>query len=381
MRRVVVVFSLLFIFFFIQAAAVFAQITDNDALFVIIQRQLAGDPAGWSIRVPDKKNNNVFVPVRERPQDIMRREERVRTTTNEFNTSSLYPGEILRRYVLFDPKMANTRALEDVIRQLTDDRFFEGNYILTTNETSELGKIKDIYDQVVARITRYDESRAGSNNTLVSCLRDSAGVCRHMATILQKSLERAGVKSQQMISPEHHWVRVTLSDPAFEGITFDLDPTWYQQAIPLAPRDNSSMSIEWSNRMLAIVGTPGELNLNGRWAGDDGDVFEITHSADALAGVQVQGYSGWTGKVIFAGQLTDLTFNVTKFWRGQSDCPNFKMKNTATGTVSADGNSITIVSIPPMYYVSSCTYAYDGEKETVTYTRQTQQSPSPSPSR
>lgn len=380
MSRVnILVLSLIF-FMSVFVHAVFAQITDNDSLFAIIQRQLAGDPANWSIRVPDNKNNNVFVPVRERPQDIVRREERARTTTSEFNTSSWAPGELLRKYVLFDAKMANTRALGDVIRQLTDDRFFEGNYILTTNETSELGKIKDLYGQVVAGITRFDTGRTGANNTLASCLRDSAGVCRHMATILQKSLEKAGVASQQMISPEHHWVRVTLSDPAFEGISFDLDPTWYQQAIPLAPRDNSSMSIEWSNRMLAIAVRPDVLNLNGKWVADDGGVFDIVNTAGTFAGVLAEGYPGWVGKVVFSGKLTGVTFKGTQLWRGKSDCSNLEMRTSSIGTVSADGKTITTTSIKPMYYTSTCTYAYEGEEETSTYTRQAQLSPSPKPS-
>lgn len=377
MRKIGAILFGLILIFIVQAGSVFAQITDNDALFAVIQRQLAGDPTTWSIRVPDKKNNNVFVAKKRRPQDIMRIEENARTTSNDFNTSSWYPGEILRRYVLFDPKMANTRALEDVIRQLTDDRFFQGNYILTTNETSELGKIKDLYDQVVSRITRYEEGRVGNNNTLVSCLRDSAGVCRHMATILEKSLEKAGVTSQQMISPEHHWVRVTLSDPAFEGITFDLDPTWYQQAIPLAPRNNSSMSIEWSNRMLAITSLPsGVLDLNGMWRTEKGKLVELRHVGNGVAAtIKESDDITWIGKVSFTGTLEGNSLTGTALFRAEK-CPGLDRQSPASGSVSADGNTILLNSTAKYYNPETCIYTGETTPDTYNLTR-VQLSPSP----
>src|SRR3989338_7004118 len=106
------VFSLIFLSF--NIAGIFAQVTDNDALFAIVQRQLAGDPSTWSIRWPDPNNNLVFVPVRERPQDIVRREEIARTTTSDFDTSSWYPGEILRRNFMFDSKSETGRFLRDL---------------------------------------------------------------------------------------------------------------------------------------------------------------------------------------------------------------------------------------------------------------------------
>lgn len=372
MRKIGAVLFGLILIFIVQAGSVFAQITDNDALFAVIQRQLAGDPSTWSIRVPDKKNNNVFVAKNRRPQDIMRIEENARTTSNDFNTSSWYPGEILRRYVLFDPKMANTRALEDVIRQLTDDRFFEGNYILTTNETSELGKIKDLYDQVVSRITRYEEGRAGNNNTLVSCLRDSAGVCRHMATILEKSLEKAGVTSQQMISPEHHWVRVTLSDPAFEGITFDLDPTWYQQAIPLAPRNNSSMSIEWSNRMLAITSaSSANQSLSGKWSVDAKFTkeVEIIHVGDSISAIVTKSTGPYVGTVTFVGKI-DENNNITgQVLLHALGCPNLDGYVPAKQTVSSDNMNMQETYNSWKYNTETCTEVGEGSLYQTTYTR------------
>ncbi|OGG07427.1 hypothetical protein A2872_02390 [Candidatus Gottesmanbacteria bacterium RIFCSPHIGHO2_01_FULL_42_12] len=369
MRKYILIF-LVFLFTLSSWPVVFAQGTQEDALFAVIQRQLAGDPSAWSVRVASKKNNYVFVPVHESPQDIMRREEEARTTTDDFNTSSLYPGEILRRVALFNPKTMAGFALGDVIREFTDNRFFEGDYLLTTNETSELGKIKDLYDQTVARITRYEVGRTGSNNTLASCLRDSAGVCRHMATILQQSLKKAGVKNEQMVSPEHHWVRVTLSDPGFAGITFDLDPTRYHQAIPLAPRDNSSMSIEWSNRMLAITSSPsGTLNLNGMWRTESGRLLEIRHVGSGIVAVVKESDNAATiGRVSLTGILAKDSITGTQLFTARQ-CLNLERQSPTSGTVSSDGNTISLNSTAKVYYVDSCTYSGETQESNSILTR------------
>ncbi len=374
-----------FIIFFLFVGIAIAQETaeNNLALFAALQRELAGDPSSWQTRdVPDIRVNptQLFVPTATSPRGVMFIENTARTTTkpnaiDEMDTSSISLSQLLRRWYTFD----STSKIGGFIRDMGGNPYFDGQYILTTHATDDVGKIKDLFAQVVGRITQYDTPQAGNN--LNACLREQKGLCRHMAMILNDSLNNAGVKSQLMVSPSHLWIRVTLSKSDYGDITFDLDPTWYQQPIPLPPRERSPISPEWVERMLSTVAAPsGGLNLNGMWKTEKGKTVEITHVGNGIVSrVRTSDDIFWIGKISFTGTLAgnNLTGNV--LFRAER-CPGLDRYAPASGSVSADGNTILLNSTAKYYNPETCTHTGETKPETYNLTR-IQLSPSPSPNR
>lgn len=365
---------------FVSVALAQETAENNLALFAELQRELAGDPSGWQTRdVPDIRVNptQLFVPTATSPRGVMFIENTARTTTkpsgiDELDTSSISISQLLRRWYTFD----STSKIGGFIRDMGGNPYFEGQYILTTHATDEVGKIKDLYAQVVGRITQYDTPQAGNN--LNACLREQKGLCRHMSMILNDSLNNAGVKSKLMVSPSHLWIRVTLSKSDYGDITFDLDPTWYQQPIPLPPRERSPISPEWVERILATVAAPsGGLNLNGMWRTESGKIVEITHVGNGVVSrVRKSDDIFLIDKISFTGTLAgdNLTGNV--LFRADK-CPGMYRYGQASGSVSAEGNTILLNSEAKYYNPDTCIYTGETAADTYNLTR-VQLSPSPS---
>lgn len=374
MNKRISLFVLAMCTLFLYTTKVFAQETsDNPALWAHIEKELAGDPAGhggWHFRTTKNGQSGLFQLSRFTPENVITQENANRSNTSEeLNTSpSDEPGQtqIYRNREMLNPKSWKGSFYRYMAGA---GDFFDEPYILPTDKTTELQKIRDIYLRITGTVTQYGVPPGGESAS--NCLKSGIGKCRHMATILHDSLEQADVTSEMMFSPTHTWVRVTLSDPAYAGIVFDLDPTWYQEPIPLPPRSQSPISKQWQDRMLAITVLPEGLDLNGTWTGESSDdVIAITHTGNDITSVVVQGYPGWIGKVTFLGQITGLSIEGKQLWRGQSHCPDFSMFRDASGSVSEDGKALTVSSISPEIYISDCTFAYDGAEETRTYIKQ-----------
>lgn len=239
---------ILFFFFVVFSNEAFAQTPDEMNKFAEIQRALAGNPSDWNYRETDP--NNFFYPTRINPGQVveMERQDRQNPLLNS-NPAAQEDKDFIHYYkALYDEESQEG----DVYRQQAGGTLLSGNYKLQSNAGTELGKIKDIYEQITSTVARYAEP---SGDKPSSCLLENTGMCRHMAIILQESMEEYGIVSELVISPKHAWVRVTLSDPRYAGTTFDLDPTWYANPIPLAPRDGSPLSEKWQNLMVAVLPT------------------------------------------------------------------------------------------------------------------------------
>lgn len=246
--KIIIIFLLLLFSF----KSVAAQTPDELRKFSEIQQALAGDPSAWRFRGTDPNNN--FFPVPEDPKQILARERQVRlgqsVETDPESQASKDRIEVMKLYLdddSWEGSFYRVLALSG-----TKTNFFTGNYKLQSNAPSELGKIKDVYEQITSKVARYGPP---SKERASSCLLEGVGECRHMASILQESFEDLGITSELVMSVTHVWVRVTLKDPRYAGTTFDLDPTWYAQPIPLAPRSTNPMSQQWKNLMLAILPT------------------------------------------------------------------------------------------------------------------------------
>ncbi|MBI4130404.1 hypothetical protein HY468_03750 [Candidatus Roizmanbacteria bacterium] len=243
MNKLKILVILFLVVFFSQD--VLAQTEDELKRFAEIQQALAGDPADWRFRGTDA--NDFFYPVPEDPAQVLAREIQAR------NRMSVQPnptatGDKLKVSMMGD-LLDSDSWFGAVYREAAGGEFFSGNYKLTSNATTELGRIKDIYEQITSRVARFGRPSVDSPAT---CLLENTGQCRHMATILRESLKDYGIATELVLSPTHVWVRVTLSG-TYAGTTFDLDPTWYAQPIPLAPRDGKPIPQKWQNLMVAIV--------------------------------------------------------------------------------------------------------------------------------
>ena len=230
---------------------VLAQTADELRKFAEIQQALAGDPGQWRARYTDP--NNFFYHAPTNPRKVLEAERLQRTdVVLNSNPAAQADKDFIRYYeALYDEESADGEFL----RQQAGGTFatlLSGNYKLQSNAGTELGRIKDIYEQITSRVARYGRPSGNSPST---CLLENMGMCRHMAIILQESMEEYGITSKLVVSPKHAWVRVTLSDPQYAGTTFDLDPTWYAHTIPLAPRDGTPISPEWEKLMTAILPT------------------------------------------------------------------------------------------------------------------------------
>ncbi|MDP3940972.1 MAG: hypothetical protein Q8Q49_01545 [bacterium] len=227
-----------------------AQTVDELRKFAEVQRALAGDPNQWASRRTDA--NNFFYPILTDPKQISDAEKAQRTQP-VLNSNPLAQND--KDYIRYFEALYDEESDEGAFyrEQAGTPDLLSGNIKLRTDAETELGKIKSMYEQITTRVAQYAEP---SGDKPSSCLIENMGECRHMATILQESMEEYGINSELVVAPGHAWVRVTLSDPRYAGITFDLDPTWYAQPIPLAPRDGTPMSPSWEKLMTAILPSP-----------------------------------------------------------------------------------------------------------------------------
>lgn len=241
---------IVFLLFILFAGRAIAQTPAEIENFRRVQQALAGDPNQWASRRTDA--NNFFYPKLTDPMQI-RDDEKAQRIQPILNSNPLAQND--KDYIRYFEALYDEDSDEGAFyrEQAGTPDLLSGNIKLRTDADTELGKIKSIYEQITTRVARYAEP---SGDKPSSCLLENMGECRHMATILQESMEEYGITSELVVAPGHAWVRVTLSDPQYAGITFDLDPTWYAQPIPLAPRDGTPMSPEWEKLMTAILPTP-----------------------------------------------------------------------------------------------------------------------------
>lgn len=242
--KILTVFLLLALF----SKEVSAQTPDELRKFAEVQQALAGDPDQWRARYTDLNKFFYHAPIN--PKQVLEAERLQRTdAVLNSNPAAQADKDYIRYYeALYDEESEDGKLL----RQQAGGTLLSGNYKLQSTAGTELGRIKDIYEQITTRVARYAEP---SGDKPSSCLLENMGMCRHMAIILQESMEEYGITSELVVSPKHAWVRVTLSDPQYAGTTFDLDPTWYAHPIPLAPRDGTPLSAEWEKLMIAILPT------------------------------------------------------------------------------------------------------------------------------
>ncbi|MBI4067315.1 hypothetical protein HY407_02935 [Candidatus Gottesmanbacteria bacterium] len=245
MNKLKILVILFLVVFF--SREVLAQTPEELKKFAEIQQALAGDPADWRFRNTDP--NNFFYPVPEDPAQVLAREIRARNRMSVQPNPSATVDKL--KVSMMGDLLDSDSWFGAVYREAAGGEFFSGNYKLTSTATTELGRIKDVYEQITSRVARFG---APSVDSPATCLLENTGQCRHMATILRESLKDYGITSELVLSPTHVWVRVTLSGP-YAGTTFDLDPTWYAQPIPLAPRDGKPIPQNWQNLMLAIAPT------------------------------------------------------------------------------------------------------------------------------
>lgn len=202
-----------------------------------------------------------------------------------------------------------------------------------------------------------------------------------MAAILQESLEVAGVDSQLMISPTHVWVRVTMSDPQYAGMRFDLDPTWYVTPIALPVREKNELEdidFDVMQRVLAANGTPSEglTDMTGLWKSTEGDTLIVSMAADSMV-FAYRKSDGNTGTTSLTGLLQpDGTFTGQKYLVAE-ECPHLNHYAPAWGKVSQDGTTLEIKFTNKKYDIDGC-YNLAGTEftDSVTYTRAL---PEPSP--
>lgn len=367
--------------FFFRGNSVFAQEIQNQALFGELQRELAGPPDTWKYRRLDENNNNTLVPVPLTPDQVIDRENRHRLIIADeiLDTDSKEIEANIKRFTL-KKLLSEDSNLGGVFRSMANVDFFGGSAYFRTAETTELAKIRHLYQQVVNRVTRFGMPKGG--NTLSACLNTGVGECRHMATLLHGSLKQAGIRSELVNSPTHVWNRITLSDPAYNGLTFDLDPTWYQQPIPLAPRSRTAIPDSWRELMTAITVAPTttQFDLNGLWKSNSGDTISVSHTGNSIvATIKKSEDSYWQGKVTFSGTINGNKFTGNKLWRAV-DCPNLDKSSPATGSVSS--GSISVTSRGFSFHSSDCTFDSEGAEKVYALTRITPektQSPLPSP--
>lgn len=101
----------------------------------------------------------------------------------------------------------------------------------------ELDRIRAIYLYVTGTIQNYGVPSGGES--MQACLEGGSGMCRHNAGLLDLGLKEACIDSSLVVSIDHIWVQVMLQDQPLRGLRFDLDPTWYEEPIPLIVRQKS----------------------------------------------------------------------------------------------------------------------------------------------
>lgn len=256
MNKIKIIILLILLLFLFSSTSAMAQCAETLDEFAEIQKALAGEPSEWRFRQTMPTSGFYYHTLID-PADVLATEDAARLRPNTVDTNPDEEGqgaiEFFKMY--FDEESGKMGSF---IRFLAGGTQFSGNYKLQSDKTTELEIIKDIYEQITKRVARFG---VPSNDSPSACLSENTGQCRHMATILQESLEEYGIKSEQIFSPTHTWVRVTLSDPKYANnlfAQFDLDPTWYAQPIPLPPRNGIWISDAWKKAMTACVpsGTP-----------------------------------------------------------------------------------------------------------------------------
>lgn len=366
--------------------------SDNLALWGQLQRKLAGDPDTWqwrNVNDPDGDGKGPFVHEDIDPEGVLYLENWKRTklngktfdiTNGSARSNAMYDadswaGSFYR--VTLDYGTGILSAVEGSVQN--HDNYFAGDYIIETDSTSEVDKIRDIYSEIVSKVNFYGPPKGGETASL--CLTEGRGECRHMAAILQESLEEVGVDSQLMISPTHVWVRVTMSDAQYAGMTFDLDPTWYVTPIALPVREKNELEdidFDLMQRVLAVDGTVSEglVDMTGLWESTEDDTLVVSMVSDSMV-FTYRKPDGNTGSTSLTGNLqSDGTFTGQKYLVAE-ECPHLNHYTPAWGKLSQDGTTLEIKFTNKKYDIEGC-YNLPGTEftDSVTYTRAL---PEPSP--
>lgn len=348
MKHKLIYIAILLVYAFFGADKGFAQQPkpeENLALWAQFEEELAGDAATWSLCDLEKKSIT--------PQKILDDEGLIRTS-NDPRYRKIFDNSPTYNLDLYDADSkwgAIYRTMTSVSGSTIDNYF--SDYIVPTTATTELGKIKSIYNSVMQKATTCGAAQGKS------------------AAILQESLEEAGIKSELVGSADHIWVRVTLTDPMYGAITFDLDPTWYNQAIPLPPRNQTPISDEELKRFLAIVtGISGPIDVRGRWLTRKNE-FEGQQVGNhfvlvALTATIPRG----VGRSNIIGTLDGTKIQGQKFLMAV-ECPNLDAYVPAWGTISPKGDYISVSFKNFKFYVDTCRWAYD-EEDSIIYNRKNQ---------
>ncbi|MBI4130525.1 hypothetical protein HY468_04365 [Candidatus Roizmanbacteria bacterium] len=158
-RKILIVVLLLVLF----SPRVSAQTPDELRKFAEVQRALAGDPSQWRARRTDP--NKFFYPVSRSTRQILEEErvQRLNVVLNS-NPAAQADKDYIRYFeALYDEESEDGKLL----RQQAGGTLLSGNYKLQSNAGTELGRIKDIYEQITSTVARYGEP---SGDKPSSCL-------------------------------------------------------------------------------------------------------------------------------------------------------------------------------------------------------------------
>ena len=112
-----------------------------------------------------------------------------------------------------------------------------------------------------------------------------------------------------------------------------------------------------------------EMDLNGLWSISSA-VIEVRHTGSSLtATVKESKDSWWIGKAIFTGSISGNKITGTTLLQAE-ECPDLTSSPAASGSVSTDGNTITLEYMRSEYDINKCVYINDAyEKGTTTLVR------------
>ncbi|MDO8428244.1 MAG: transglutaminase family protein [Candidatus Diapherotrites archaeon] len=104
---------------------------------------------------------------------------------------------------------------------------------------NEVDTIKQVYESMTEKVPGYGvtgDKPLTHYATYEEMFVTGSGICRDKSGLLVNALERKGIDAQVIGDATHMWVRVTLDEGDNAGKEFDLDPTWYQNFVPLPTR-------------------------------------------------------------------------------------------------------------------------------------------------
>lgn len=102
-------------------------------------------------------------------------------------------------------------------------------------EGTPLERVRGIYE-LVSKSIRYSSVLPSNLGSLEKTLRNGEGICREQAALLSLGLQESGFQAEVKLGSEHAWVRLSTTNAEGQVVAIDLDPTWYEDFVPLDPR-------------------------------------------------------------------------------------------------------------------------------------------------